>query len=457
MNFEHFMAWSILFMVLALIASGKSRMDLAALGGLIILGLAGIAPPQVIFSGFGHPALATIIAVFLVSQGIVDSKLLRGLGQTLAGKLHTLHAQVLSIAAVGSFLSAFMNNVGAVGLMLPTAVRMARRFGTLPGSFGLPLAMTSILGGTVTLIGSAPNIIIASFMHSAAGHSFKMFDFAPHGLAMLAVTFILLAVCRSCGFDPGSDLTSRNNKTKTSKDTKPDIQTDPCNHDNDSKACDEPNNLSAHEKTSDDLEEKIIFSPFSSPHKQITLIIMLAAVSAVSLGLIHPAYGFGSAAILLIAGKILSPHSAYKNIDLKIVFFLGSMLGIGQTLEHSGGLDLLSTALADYTKGLEPFWLILVIIIVSSILSNAINNAAAAVFMAPLAIAIAAEGNLTTAAALMATAAGSNLTLLLPTHQATLMVMSKAPFPVGSFLRFGLIVSFFCIIIAAAVITAVWQ
>ncbi len=457
MSLEHVLVWSILFIVLALIASGKSRMDLAAMGGLVILGLAGIAPPQVIFSGFGNPALATIIAVFLVSQGIVDSKVLRGLGQALAEKLHSLHAQVLSIAAVGSLLSAFMNNVGAIGLMLPTAVRMAKRYGALPGSFGLPLAMASILGGTITLIGSAPNIIIASFMHSATGHSFKMFDFAPHGFAMLFIAFILLALCRSCGFNPGADHTIRDNKVKKSKTPNQDDQIDFCNLNSNGKTFNKTASISTYEEASEDLTERIIFSPFSSPPKKITLFIMLIAVFAVSLGLIHPAYGFGSAAILLIALKILSPDSAYKNIDLKIVFFLGSMLGIGKVLEHSGALDLLSTSLANLTKGLEPFWLILVIVVISSLLSNAINNSAAAVFMAPLAIAMAAEGSLSTAAALMATAAGSNLTLLLPTHQATLMVMSKAPFPVGSFFRFGLIVSLFCFLSATVVITMVWQ
>jgi len=160
-----------LIIVLSLIASGRFRMDLVALCGLLVLGLTGAAPPEVIFSGFGHPALATIISVYLVSQGIVESGLLRGLGQAVARRVQNLRGQTLSIAAVGSLLSAVMNNVGAVGLMLPTAVRMARRSGSDPGSFGLPLAMASILGGTVTLIGSAPNIIIASYMASATGQS----------------------------------------------------------------------------------------------------------------------------------------------------------------------------------------------------------------------------------------------------------------------------------------------
>ncbi len=453
---ETVLAWSILIVVLALIASGKVRMDLVALSGLLILGLTGTAPPEVIFSGFGHPALATIISVFLVSQGIVESGLLRGLGQAVARRLKSLRGQTLSIAAVGSILSAFMNNVGAVGLLLPTAVRMARRYGSDPGSFGLPLAMASILGGTATLVGSAPNIIIASYMFSTTGQSFKMFDYAPHGLSMLGIAFAFWYFCKSCGIDPGANGDQRaENQSKLQKP--PDQNSKTGRKEEKSRVDDSAENDTPAERQEEDLEEKYIFSPFATREKLVVLAILLAAVLTVSFGLLHPAFGFGAAALLLIISGVLKPSVAYKSIDLKIVFFLGSMLGIGRTLEYSGALEMLSSALAGFTEGFDPFWLVLILILVASILSNAINNSAAAVFMAPLAVGIAAESSLGTAAALMAAAAGSNLTLLIPTHQAALMVMSRAPFSISSFMRFGLVLSMLCILAAAVVITALWQ
>lgn len=421
----------VMLVVLTLISWGKFPMDLVALGGLFILGIAGAAPPEVIFSGFGHPALVTIIAVFLVSQAIIDSQLLRGLGQALARRLHSIRAQILSIATAGALLSAFMNNVGAVGLMLPTAVRMSKRRGSSPGSFGLPLAMASILGGSITLIGSAPNIIVASYMPPASGQTFRMFDFAPHGLAMLATALLIWIFCRSCGMDPGANGTDN------------------------ARSADTPVKISG-EMDNSFLHERIKFAPLGNWPRRITLFIILLAVLAVSMGLLHPALGFGGAAFLLLVSGILKLSSAYQSVDLKIVFFLGAMLGIGQTLEHTGALDLLSTYLVSFTGRLSPFWLIMMLIFVSSALSNAINNSAAAVFMAPLATGIANGNGLDIAAALMAVAAGSNMTLLLPTHQASLMVMSKAPFPPGSFARAGLILSLFCGLAAGAAITLVW-
>ena len=434
---DQMLAWGVLLVVLVLIASGRFRMELAALGGLLALGIAGVAPVQVVFSGFGNPALATIIAVFLVSQGIINSGVMRGLGQSLARRLHGLRGQVLSLAATGAVLSAFMNNVGAVGLMLPTATRMAERFGCRPGSFGLPLAMASLLGGTLTLIGSAPNIIIASYMHSSTGQSFKMFDYAPHGLAMLTVALLVWLICKSCGMDPGA--AGSGYAEPAAGNGKP------------------AKELPGPEQNHSATDEKISFAPLATRARRITIIAILAAVLAVSFGLLHPALGFGGAVLVLIITGVLKLPAAYESVDLKIVFFLGSMLGIGGILEHTGALKHLSSLLDHFAAGFSSFWLLLLLVFVSSALSNAINNAASAVFMAPLAVSMAASNNLETGAALMAVAAGSNMTLLLPTHQAVLMVMSKAPFATPSFLKAGLVLTLCCGLAATAVIALVWQ
>lgn len=423
------LTWIVLSLVLIIVASGRFRMEVAAVGALLILGLAGAAPPAIVFSGFGHPALATIVAVFFVSQGIIDSGLLRGLGQALARRAQSLRGQVISAAAATALLSAFMNNVGAAGLMLPTAVRMAGRSGSSPGTFGLPLAMAAILGGTLTLIGSAPNIIIATYMFANTGQSFKMFDYAPHGLAMLATALLLWILCRTCGIDPGANCSA-----------------DAGNRQRAAPGSDEK-----------ELNEVIRFAPLATKPRRVTFFAILAAVIPVSLGLLHPAYGFGGAAVLMIGFGVLTPPRVYECVDLKIVFFLGAMLGIGRILEHTGALEMLSLYLARLAEGFSPFWLIALLIFAASALSNAINNAASAVFMSPLALGLAAGNSLETAAALMAVAAGSNLTLLLPTHQAALLVLSKAPFQIASYLRFGFVLTLCCGFAAAAVIVLVWQ
>ena len=408
--------WGVLAMVLGLVASGRFRTDLVALSGLLFLGAAGLAPTQLIFSGFGHPALMTIIAVFLISEGIVSSGLMRGLGQVLAKRVRTVDGQIISLALASAVLSAFMNNVGAVGLTLPTAVRMAARSRSAPGRFGLPLAMASILGGTLTLIGSAPNIIVASYMLSTSGYSFTMFDFAPHGLAMLTVALLAWRFFRPREEEPSGEAGGRPAET-----------------------------------------DVVHFAPFSSREKQLTLLAIVLAILSVGFGLLHPALGFGGAALCLVLAGVLKLPAAYQSIDLKIVVFLGAMLGIGQVLEHTGSLQLLSEIMAPLLDQISPLGLILVLVFVSSALSNAVNNAAAAVFMAPLAATMAQVSNLQVAAALMAVAAGANMTLLLPTHQATQMVISKAPFSTTVFVRTGLVLTLCCGVAASLMIALVWQ
>lgn len=427
------LAWGVLLVVLVLIASGRFRMELAALGGLLLLGALGFAPADIIFSGFGHPALATIIAVFMLSQGIIETGLLRGLGQALARRFQSIRGQIISIAGTAALLSSLMNNVGAVGLLLPTVVRMSGRSGRSAGTFGLPLAMAAILGGTLTLIGSAPNIIIASYMFAETEKPFKMFDFAPHGLAMLGVALVLWLICQRCGTEPGAA-----GKKSPAGEPAPAENAD---------------NVGLYSST----DEHITFAPLAGRDRKITLAVLLLAVLSVSFGLLHPAFGFGGAAFLFLLFGVLKLHRAYASVDLKIVFFLGAMLGLGRTLEEVGSLELLSALLNRFADGFSPFWLIVLLIFVSSALSNAINNAAAAVFMAPLALGLAGGSNLEPAAALMGVAAGSNMTLLLPTHQAALMVMSKAPFSSTSFSRTGLVLSLCCGLAAAVVVTFVWQ
>ncbi len=354
---------------------------------------------------------------------------MRGLGQSLAKRAKNSRGQIIEISALSAFLSAFMNNVGAVGLMLPTAIRMAKRCGSSPGAFGLPLAFASILGGTMTLIGSAPNIIIASFMATATGAPFRMFDYFPHGAAMLAVFFLLWVLCKRCGLEPGSENITMGGKADAGEPVQ--------------------------ERAS--LDEVYHFAPLATRERRITLLAILPAIGLVSFGLIHPALGFGAAAVMLIIGGVLKPPAAYESVDIKIVFFLGAMLGIGQTLEHTEALAVVSNLLAGLTGSLSPFWLILLLVFAASALSNGINNAASAVFMAPLGIGMAGGTTLETAAALMAVAAGANLTLLLPTHQATLMVISKAPFSTSSFIKFGAVLTICCGLAATAVIYLVWQ
>lgn len=181
-------------LALVLFIWGRIRHDITALICLLILTLTGIVPAGEAFSGFAHPAVIAVAAVLMVGQGLKNSGLVDAIGHGMLkiGKSPTL--QVLGLSTVVCIASAFMNNVGALAVLMPVAIQMARKNGNSPSFILMPLAFASLLGGMMTLIGTPPNIIISTFRSDAGGSAFGMFDFAPVGavLALLGVLFVSL-------------------------------------------------------------------------------------------------------------------------------------------------------------------------------------------------------------------------------------------------------------------------
>ena len=141
----------------------------------------------VAFDGFGHPATLIVALVLVVSAGLVRSGAVMLITRTLVDSSRSLGAHISIMGAVGGVLSAFMNNVAALALLMPVDIQTARKAGRAPGLSLMPLSFATILGGMATLIGTPPNIIIASIRQESLGAPFKMFDFAPvGGLAAIA-------------------------------------------------------------------------------------------------------------------------------------------------------------------------------------------------------------------------------------------------------------------------------
>lgn len=179
---------------LALFVWGRWRHDVVALGTLLAAVLAGLVPAREAFAGFADPAVVTVAAVLVLSRAIRDSGLLDRLLAPLAGRLPTTSRQVTALGGLTGFLSMFMNNVGALALVMPAAIRLARRTGTSPAQLLMPLAAMSLLGGLVTLIGTPPNLLISALRRQEVGADYAMFDFAPLGLPLTLAGLAYLAV-----------------------------------------------------------------------------------------------------------------------------------------------------------------------------------------------------------------------------------------------------------------------
>jgi di/tricarboxylate transporter len=185
---------AVLLAAMVLFVWGRWRYDVVALLALLAVVLAGIVPATEAFAGFGHPAVITVAAVLGLSRALSDSGLIHLIARPLGrlGDRPALYIPALTLLIAAA--SAFMNNVGALALMMPVALVTAQRLGRAPSEVLMPLAFGSILGGMTTMIGTPPNIIIATFRADAAGAPFGMFDFSPVGVsvALLGVAFVAL-------------------------------------------------------------------------------------------------------------------------------------------------------------------------------------------------------------------------------------------------------------------------
>ena len=180
--------------VFALLLWGRVRYDIVAFAALIITIITGVIPVEEAFAGFGHPATVIIALVLVVSRGLSNSGAVEFIARFVVSGSRTITMHIGLMSGVGAALSALMNNVAALALLMPVDGEAAKRADRSPALTLMPLSFATILGGMVTLIGTPPNIVVATFRNDALGEPFRMFDFAAVGgvVAIVGVVFVAL-------------------------------------------------------------------------------------------------------------------------------------------------------------------------------------------------------------------------------------------------------------------------
>ncbi len=170
------------------------RYDVVAVGILAIGATTGVVSPSDAFQGFGHPATVTVAAVLIISRALSNTGAVDFVTNYVKLALHSPSLHIAVLAGLGAILSTVMNNVGALALLMPVAIQTSIEAKRSPAIVLMPLAFGTILGGMVTLIGTPPNIIVASYREDVTGSAFSMFDFSPVGgvVAFLGLLFVTL-------------------------------------------------------------------------------------------------------------------------------------------------------------------------------------------------------------------------------------------------------------------------
>ncbi|WP_278444876.1 SLC13 family permease [Stutzerimonas kunmingensis] len=613
MTGEQLIVFGVLAATLVLFVWNRWRYDLVALGALLACALTGVVPADEVFSGIGHPAVISVAAVLVLSRGLLNAGVVDSVARRLMQVGERPWAQVAALTGIVALSSGFMNNVGALALFMPVAIWMSRQSGRSPSYLLMPLAFGSLLGGTLTLIGTPPNLIIAGYRAEAGEAPFGMFAFLPVGAAVTVAGVLFIAllgwrlvprrqeqegngdlfeisayltevrVPESCKY-AGRTLHALINAVEDEADVQvialvrgDERQRMPSTYEvlregdillveadsdslkalldvtgvelaanvdeqedkaqNEQKAAEqaledertEKNHKSRHGEltlaeaiispgsilvgttaSGLDLRErhgvnvlavarqgqrlrqrlgKIRFAtgdilllqaredalqsslnslgclPLASRGLSITTprnVLLASAIFAITLAII--AFGLVPAATALVTGALvmilvgLIPMGRiYDSIDMSVIVLVAAMLPVGQALETSGGSQLIADALLSVGHSLPPAATLALLMVAVMLISNVVNNAAAAVLAAPVAISLARGMDASVDPFLMAVAIGASCAFLTPIgHQSNTLVMAPGGYRFGDYWRLGLPLSILVVLCAVPAILWIW-
>lgn len=590
MSQEQITVFAVLGVTLVLFGWGRWRYDIVAVIALIILVGAGLVAPSEAFVGFGHPAVITVAAVLVISHALRNSGVVDLIANLLMPLTQHQLVHIAALTAVVTVASAFMNNVGALALLLPVALATAAEHNRSPAILLMPLAFGSILGGMTTMIGTPPNIIIANYRTEVVGEPFLMFDFSGVGIvvAVLGVAFVSLigwhlipkerraknAPQQLFAIDdyltevripedspligkPLASLEALDNENTDviglargrgramatpadyilAKDDVLILRADPKGVkdliDQEGLELVTSATQAFYDLTSDDLKlaEGVITvgSPLEGrdvPYMRrrsgntVALValarqgrpvrrrlrrqqfkagdVMLLQGDAESmdemfshLGLLplaerelrigHPqrvgpalgifalaialgvtgvlptAVAFVLAIVVYVLTGILRAREIYRDIDWPVIVLLGALIPVGRALEQTGATALVANGIVSLTSDFPVFVVLGLVLVVTMFLSDIINNAATALVMAPIAVAIANTLGVNIDPFLMAVAVGASCAFLTPIgHQCNTLVMGPGGYRFTDYWRMGLPLEVLIVLVGVPMILLVW-
>jgi di/tricarboxylate transporter len=586
---DELVVYGVLLASLVLFLHGRIRYDGVALLALLAVTFAGIVDAEDAFLGFGHPAVITVAAVLVVSHGLMNSGVVAIISGWMEriGERPVVHLIVLT--AVITVLSGFINNVGALALLMPVALRLSRAGGYQPSMLLMPLAFGSLLGGLITLIGTPPNIIVGSFRAEETGEPFRMFDFGPVGgvVAMAGVAFIVLGGWKLVPRrEPGRDQEERYSIgdyltevrvpgeskaigltfAEIEREFAPDVtivslvrgdQRIPLPSPWDVVRAGDVLVIEANADSIDELsrEFELEFEGRNGPtvgalrsqdvavveavvssgariagrsaysvrmrsrfgvnllamsrqgsrisdrlamvtirpgdvlllqghaeslsqylrylgciplqerklgrgeRRKLALTIGLfgLAILGTAIGLVVAPVALTAAALALVLIRVLSLQEVYDSIDWPIIVLLGAMIPVGGALEVSGGTERIGQFIFDVSGDYPPAVALVVLMVGTMALSNIVNNAAAAVLMAPIGISLAQGFDASIDPFLMTVAVGASCAFLTPIgHQSNTLVMGPGGYRFGDYWRAGLPLQVIIVAVAIPMILLVW-
>lgn len=588
--FDQYIVYITLILVLVLFVWGRWRYDIVAVMGLLFLTVAGIVPGAEAFTGFSHPAVITVAAVLMISRALMNAGLVDSVVRLMSNFNKNQFIQLAILVLAVTISSGFMNNIGALAIFMPVAIRMARKSGVSASIFLMPMAFASLHGGLMTQIGTPPNIIISLYRaETAAAVPFQMFDFTPvgAGVALVGALFVILIgwrliPCREGEVSPEDIFkiegyltevyVPENSKFagKRILDLGRAIDGDitVVGHVRDRKKLPflspyrtfnagdhimikanaedlkdflevtglelaESRKLSQEDLSSDEITvmeavvtansemekqtarsldlrsvyginllgisragahlrarpDRISFKvgdvlllqgrvevlqsvlsklgclplverglKVGQPRKlAVSFVIFASALFLAAFGIIPIQISFMAAALAMILFGVLPLREIYNSIDWPVIVLIGAMIPVSQALETTGGAQTIANSIVFVAGNAAPWVTLTVVLVATMFLSDIVNNAAAAVLMAPIVIGVAKGMGVSADPFLMSVALGASCAFLTPIgHQSNALVMGPGGYKFGDYWRMGLPLEIIIVLVGIPLIMMVW-
>jgi di/tricarboxylate transporter len=196
MNLQQWLSVTLLCAMMALFVWGRFRFDITAIIALLAGVALGLVPPEKAFAGFSDDIVIIVGSALVLSAAVQRSGLVEAAVDRLAHRLRKAGSQLFVLTGLVGAASGLIKNIGALAMLMPAATQLAKKSGTNPSRFFMPMAFASLLGGLTTLVGTSPNIIVSRVREEMTGKPFGMFDYLPTGLSLLVIGLIFLHVGR---------------------------------------------------------------------------------------------------------------------------------------------------------------------------------------------------------------------------------------------------------------------
>ncbi len=196
MNLQQWLSVTLLCAMMALFVWGRFRFDITAIIALLAGVALGLVPPEKAFAGFSDDIVIIVGSALVLSAAVQRSGLVEAAVDRLAHRLRKAGSQLFVLTGLVGTASGLIKNIGALAMLMPAATQLAKKSGTNPSRFFMPMAFASLLGGLTTLVGTSPNIIVSRVREEMTGKPFGMFDYLPTGLSLLVIGLIFLHVGR---------------------------------------------------------------------------------------------------------------------------------------------------------------------------------------------------------------------------------------------------------------------